>query len=140
MLRSSEAVNGGSVTRLAQHIGLLAILTVSVANALDFDAFEIEIGESHSETILHGRILGGPVDDLVVINVTTEDVRTLSVYRLTKGIWEAVHTEVLDRAVIFVEVASLGGRDRILLYRRGELYALDPGTWMQTKLLDAPSI
>jgi hypothetical protein len=72
---------------------------------------------------LTGFLLGGAVAELVVVN---GDDRRLRIYTFGADSWAPGLEATLRPEVLFVDVASIGGRDRLVTYEPGRLNWFDP--------------
>jgi len=90
-----------------------------------FDRHDIPIQSSPHQTVLTGFLLGGELADVAVVSVGADGSPSLSLYSFQDGIWELATETPLGTQVSFVDVASIGGRDRLLTYLDGQLSALD---------------
>ena len=106
---------------------------------LAYDNHRIDLGESISQTVLHGRLTGGGTDDLVVFT-HDERARQMAVYAYGGDTWSRVHLADVPSDVIFVDMINLGGRDRLLALRREGIDWIDPETWDPKPWLAAPSM
>ena len=106
---------------------------------LAYESHRIDLGESISQTVVHGRLTGGGADDLVVF---THDERTrqMAVYAYDRGTWSRVHLAEVPDDLIFVDMISLGGRDRLLALRREGVDWIDPETWDSKPWISAASM
>lgn len=129
-------------------IALIAALLAGPVLAgveLAYDSFEIDTGEAVSETLLHGKLTAPgqrhehETDDLVVFGQSEDNQRSLAVYSLEDGEWRLGHATEVDASTIFVDMAELGGQDRLLTFRRGRIEWLDPKTWQTRPLVSASS-
>ena len=119
---------------------LFAAIVAQVGLAeLAYDSHRIDLGESISQTVVHGRLTGGDADDLVVFT-HDERARQMAVYAYDLGTWSRVHLAEVPSDLIFVDVIRLGGRDRLLAIRREGVDWIDPETWTVTPWLSAASM
>ena len=124
-----------------------------------FDRHEIDIGPAVRQTVLTGFLLGGEVADLAVVTVEEEGGRRLRIYafegRLDEegsdiegsgkagnpsspdamGTWALRKDVRLRPDVIFVDVARIDGRDRLITGEPGRLNAWDPGSDAEHELV-----
>ncbi|MCY3837907.1 MAG: VCBS repeat-containing protein [Gammaproteobacteria bacterium] len=106
---------------------------------LAYDNHRIDLGESISQTVVHGRLTGGGADDLVVFT-HDERERQMAVYAYDGGTWSRVHLADVPSDLIFVDMMNLGGRDRLLAIRREGVDWIDPETWTLRPWLAAASM
>ena len=124
------------------NLGIVAAL-VAVAQGgvaeLAYDNHGIDLGESISQTVVHGRLTGGNTDDLIVFT-HDERERQMAVYAYDGGTWSRVHVGDVPSDVIFVDMINLGGQDRLLALRREGVDWVDPETWALKPWLSAASM
>ena len=119
-------------------VAVVALAPMAFAQ-LAYDSLQIDAGEADSQTLLHGRLTGGDVDDLVVF-VHDEETRRMTVYSFDGEAWQLTHAAEVPSDVIFVDVMKGADRDRLLAYRRGSVEWIDPATWTLQPLASAASI
>ena len=73
-----------------------------------------------------GLLLGGAGADLAVVNIDDSDERRLRIYEFGDGAWTPGVDATLGPEVLFVDVANIGGRDRLVTYDPGRLNWFDP--------------
>ena len=117
---------------------LVAVAQGGVAE-LAYDNHGIDLGESISQTVVHGRLTSGSADDLIVFS-HDERGRQMAVYAYDGGTWSRVHFADVPNDVIFVDMINLGGRDRLLALRREGVDWIDPETWALKPWLSAASM
>jgi hypothetical protein len=103
--------------------------TTFAASATDelFERHEVVTGEAaQRQTVLTGFFLGGATAELAVVHVDDNDDRRLRMYGLDGGAWVPVLEATLGPEVLFVDVADIGGRDRLITYEAGRLSWFDP--------------
>lgn len=125
---------------LNRHIAVAGVVLAQACLAeLAYDNHRIDLGESISQTVVHGRLTGGAIDDLVVF--THDDAaRRMAVYAYDAGAWSRVHVADVPSDVIFVDMINYGGRDRLLALRREGVDWIDPETWALKPWLSAASM
>ena len=102
-----------------------------------FERYELVTGEAaHRQTVLSGFFLGGPTAELVVVSVDERYRRRLRMYRLDGAAWVPALETTLGRGVLFVDVARIGGRDRLVTYQSGRLSWLDPDSATERALIE----
>ena len=121
----------------------IALVTVVVAQGaaaeLAYDDHQIDIGATDSHTVVHGRLTGGAVDDLIAFTHTGRS-RRMAVYTFNGMTWERANAGEVPPDVICIDVMSLGGSDRLLALRRDGLAWIEPGTWTLKPWLSATSM
>ena len=91
-----------------------------------FEQYEVVIGSAERQTVLTGFLLGGAMAELAVVNVDDNDDRRLRVYAFGDSTWAPLLDATLRPEVLFVDVANIGGRDRLIAYEPGRLNWFDP--------------
>ncbi|MXV95138.1 MAG: VCBS repeat-containing protein [Gemmatimonadetes bacterium] len=79
------------------------------------------------QTVLTGFLLGGPVAELAVVSVDEHDGRRLRIHAFADSVWRPSLDIALRPEVRFVDVANIGGEDRLVTYEPGRLSWFDPG-------------
>ncbi len=124
----SILVLGGFLT------GLSGAVTSAVAE-LTFERHEVVLASAQRPTVLTGFLLGGPaaetaeIAQLAVVSIDDNDDRRLRIYGLGDGTdraWTPKLDATLRPGVLFVDMANIGGRDRLVTYERGRLSWFDP--------------
>ncbi len=121
-------------------LGWLLIQGQPVAAEFTFDQYEIVTGTAQSQTVLTGYLLGGATAEISVVNIDEDDNRSLQIYTFDEGRWMRVLDTPLSPLVLFVDVANIGGRDRLITYERGRLNWFDPLLAMEHLLVEVTSI
>ena len=104
-----------------------------------FEQYEVVIGLAKRQTVLTGFLLGGAVADLAVVNIDEKDDRRLRIYVFDDGSWVPRLGTTLRPQVLFVDVANIGGRDRLVTYQRGRLNWFDPDSATERALVAVTS-
>ena len=78
------------------------------------------------QTVLTGFLLGGPVAELAVVSVDEHDGRRLRIHAFADSVWRPSLDIALRPEVRFVDVANIGGEDRLVTYEPGRLSWFDP--------------
>ena len=104
-----------------------------------FEQYEVVIGSAKHQTVLTGFLLGGAVAELAVMNIDENDDRRLRIYVFDDGTWVPALERTLGLEVLFVDVANIGGRDRLVTYESGRLNWFDPETATQRALVAVTS-
>ena len=91
-----------------------------------FEQFEVITGTAKSQAVLTGFLLGGEIAELAVVNIDESGSRLLSIYAFGDSKWELTIQTTLRREVMFIDVANIAGRDRLVTYERGHLNWFDP--------------
>ena len=96
-----------------------------------FEQHEVVIGQGKRPTVLTGFLLGGAMAELAVVNGD----RRVRIYGFNRGTWTPVLDATLRPGVLFVAVAHIGGRDRLIAYESGHLNWFDPDSAMERPLV-----
>ena len=104
-----------------------------------FEQYEVVIGSGERQTVLTGFLLGGAMADLAVVNIDDNDDRRLRIYAFGDSTWVPILGATLRPQVLFVDVANIGGRDRLIAYERGRLNWFDPELATERELVAVTS-
>ena len=104
-----------------------------------FNQYDVVIGSAKRQTVLTGFLLGGAMAELAVVNINGNDDRRLRIYAFDDGAWETYLDTTLRPKVLFVDVANIGGRDRLITYEPGRLNWFDPETATERALVEVTS-
>ncbi len=92
-----------------------------------FDLYEITFGTTERRTVLPGFFLGGTAAELAMVSVDETGNRRLQLYAFEGDpAWTSVLDTTLGSGVLFVDVARIDGRDRLITYERGRFSWFDP--------------
>lgn len=111
-------------------------ITMSAPTELTFEQHKVEIGTAKHQTILTGFILGNDFAEIAVVNVDENDDRHLRIYTFNDGTWVLGLDAKLRPEVLFVDVANIGGRDRLITYEHGRLNWFDPDSVVERTLVE----
>ena len=100
-----------------------------------FEQNEVVIGSAKRQTVLTGFLLGGPIAELAVVNIDENNDRRLCIYAFGEGAWVSILDATLRSEVLFVDVANIGGRDRLITYEPGRLNWFDPESATERTLM-----
>ena len=100
-----------------------------------FKQYEVVTGTAKHQTVLTGYLLGGTIADLAVLNIDAEGNRRLHIYTFDDGNWKSKLNMMLRSEVLFVDVANIGGRDRLIMYENDRLNWFDPESAMEHTLV-----
>jgi hypothetical protein len=103
---------------------------------ITFDTYEVVIGPAKLQTVLTGFFLEGPMAEIAVIDVLNDGDRRLRMYEFDDGKWTSNIETTLGRKVSHVDVANIGGRDRLISYTPGQLNWFDPETKTEHALVN----
>ncbi len=115
----------------------LSSFTSPAAAEFTFEQYEVVIGSAERQTVLTGFLLGGAMAELAVVNVDENDDRRLRIYAFGDSTWVPLLDATLRPEVLFVDVANIGGRDRLIAYESGHLNWFDPETVTERALVAA---
>ena len=101
-----------------------------------FDQYEIGTGVAKRQTILTGFFLGGTIADLAVVNVAENSNRHLCIYAFNDDTWGQRLDVLLRPEVLFIDIANIGGRDRLITYEQGRLNWFDPNVAVERALVE----
>ncbi len=130
----------GSSTRIARGLGL-AVVWAALAGApaaaqVAFEQYELVTGAAGRQTVLTGFLLDGAMAELAVVHVDAAGDRRLRIYEFGDGTWVPQFYTALRPGVQFVDVAEIGGGDRLLTYERGRLNWFDPAAAAERPLME----
>ena len=104
-----------------------------------FDQYEIVIGSTKRQTVLTGFLLGGAIAEIVVVHTDENDNRHLRIYAFSDGTWTLKFNTTLRPGVLFVDVANISGRDRLITYGHDHLNWFDPESATERLLVPVTS-
>ena len=104
--------------------------------SIDLMTYEIETGHAQRQVVVTGSLLGGRVADIAVISSDESGKCQLRVFAGDAS-WQLQIDTPLPGAIEFVDVAHIGDRDRLLIYRRGQLTWFNPEQDTERPLLSA---
>ena len=91
-----------------------------------FEQYEIVTGIAKRQTVLTGFFLNGDFAELAVVHIDKNDNRRLCIYAFDNDTWILELNTTLRPEVLFVDVANINGRDRLITYELGHLNWFDP--------------
>ena len=104
-----------------------------------FEQYEVVIGSAERQTVLTGFLLGGAMADLAVVNIDENGDRRLHIYAFGDSTWEPLLGATLRPEVLFVDVANIGGRDRLIAYEPDRLNWFEPESATERELVAVTS-
>ena len=137
--RSSTLVFGVILAGCLSPPPILAIPGPPAAAEFTFEQHEVVIGSAKRQTVLTGFLLGGAVAELAVVHIDEDDDRRLRIYAFGGGTWAPTLEATLRPEVLFVDVADIGGRDRLVTYEPGRLNWFDPDSATERELVAVTS-
>ena len=118
---------------------IAAISGTPAAPEFTFEQYEVVTGSAKRQTVLTGFLLGGAIAELAVVSIDENDDRRLRIYAFGDGTWVPRLDATLGPEVLFVDVANIGGRDRLVTYERGRLNWFDPESAKERALVAVTS-
>ena len=113
--------------------------TTPAAAEFTFEQYEVVTGLAKRQTVLTGFLLGGAIAELAVVNIDDNDDRRLRIYAFGDGTWVPRLDATLGPEVLFVDMANIGGRDRLIAYEPGRLNWFDPDSATERSLVAVTS-
>ena len=101
-----------------------------------FKQHKVETNTAKHQTVLTGFILGNDSAEIAVVNVDENDDRYLRIHTFNDGTWVLKLDAKLRPKVLFVHVANIGGRDRLITYEHGRLNWFDPDSVVERPLVE----
>ena len=103
---------------------------------ITFDQYEVVTGAAKHQTVLTGFLFDGPIAELAMVNIDENDNRRLCIYTFSDDTWKMRLDTKLHPEVLFVDVANIGGRDRLITYEQGSLNWFDPDSAAERALVE----
>ena len=113
--------------------------TVSAHPEFTFDRYEIVTGIAKRQTVLTGFLLGGAIAEIAVVHINEDDNPRLRIYAFKDNTWALKLNATLRSEVLFVDVANIDGRDRLIMYGHDRLNWFDPDSATEHPLVAVPS-
>lgn len=126
-----------SIMAVGLAIGSLSVMPA--AAEFTFEQYEVVIGSAERQTVLMGFMRGGAVAELAVVSIDENGDRRLRIYAFGDSTWVPILGATLRPAVLFVDVANIGGRDRLIAYEPGRLNWFDPESATERALVSVTS-
>ena len=101
-----------------------------------FEQHEVVTSTAKHQTVLTGFLLGGAIADLAIVSVDKNHERCLRVHAFSDGTWGPKLDVTLRPQVLFVDVANIGGHDRLITYEHGKLNWFDPESATERTLVE----
>ncbi|RKU20612.1 hypothetical protein C6503_05615 [Candidatus Poribacteria bacterium] len=101
-----------------------------------FGQHEVVTGTAKHQTVLVGFFFGGDFAELAVVNTEKDKNRHLHIYAFSEGTWVPKFDAPLCPEVLFVDVANIGGWDRLITYKGGHLNWFDPASATERALVE----
>lgn len=128
---ASAAVGAGCSGATTESVGTGRI----GADGFDFQAHEVVVGRAERLTVLTAFLLDRAMADIVVVRRDEEGRAVLRVLGFEDGTWSERQAATLRSSVVFVDVAAIGGRDRLITYAPGHLCWYDPESGSERELV-----
>ena len=110
--------------------------TMSASTEFTFGRHEVTTGTAKHQTVLTGFFLDGDFAELAVVSIEKNKNRHLHIYGFSGGSWVSKLDAPLRSEVLFVDVANIGGRDRLITYEQGRLNWFDLGSAVEQVLVE----
>ncbi len=117
---------------------LLVCFTPGVSQ-INFDKYEVVTGPAKHQTNLTESLLGGTAAEFAVIQVSENGDRRLRIYTFDGVSWRQKLDHMLRPEVLFVDVARIGARDRLLTFEPGRLNFFDADSGAEHPLVEVAS-
>ena len=115
---------------------VVAPTTMPAPTEFTFGHHEVSTGTAKHQTVLVGFFLGGDFAELAVVNTQENKNRHLHIYAFSESTWGSKLDAPLCPEVLFVDVANIGGRDRLITYKQGRLNWFDPASATERALVE----
>ena len=103
---------------------------------LTFERHKVETDTAKHQTVLTGFILGNDFAEIAVVNIDENDDRHLRIHTFNDGTWVLKLDAKLRPEVLFVDIANIGGHDRLITYEHGRLNWFDPDSVVERTLVE----
>jgi hypothetical protein len=104
-----------------------------------FEQHHVVDGPAKRLTVLTGFLLDGAVAELAVVHIDENNDPRLRIYAFGDRTWVPKLDRALGPEVSFVDVANIGGRDRLVNYEPGGLNWFDPESATERALVAVTS-
>ncbi|RKU22771.1 hypothetical protein C6499_19410 [Candidatus Poribacteria bacterium] len=112
-----------------------------IASEFTLEQHEVVTGIGKHQTVLMGFLLDGDFAELTVVNTDENDNRSLRIYAFSNGTWAPRFDTTLRPEALFVDIANIDGRDRLITYdAHGHLNWFDPESATEQMLVPVPSV
>ena len=112
----------------------------SAPTEFTFEQHEVVTGSAKHQTVLTGFLLGGPIAELAVVHIDEDNNRRLRIHAFDNDTWAPRLDTTLRPEVLFVDVANIAGRDRLITYEQGRLNWFDPESETEHTLVTVNSM
>lgn len=100
-----------------------------------FEEYKVSIGSDKNQTVLTGFLADNAIAELAIVNIGKNSTRRIRIYTLKDDTWKLSLDTSLRPQILFVDVATIGGRDRILTYEHGRLNWFDLDSKAEQELI-----
>ena len=104
-----------------------------------FEQYEIVTGVAKRQTVLTGFFFDSNFAELAVVYINENAERRLRIYAFDDSTWAPKFDVTLRPEVLFVDVANIGGRDRLITYEPDRLNWFDPASATEHSLVAVTS-
>jgi hypothetical protein len=104
-----------------------------------FKYYEIDTNLTQRQTVMPGFYLDGDTAEIAVIHIDENKRRLLRMYGFNGNGWESMLEATLGADVLFVDMANIGGRDRLVSYENGRINWFDPDSVTEQPLVAVTS-
>ena len=101
-----------------------------------FEKYEVSTGTDKKQTILTGFLSEDVLAELAVVNIEKNNTRRLRIYTFKDNTWKLFLDTSLRPQILFVDIATIGGRDRLITYEHGRLNWFDLKSASEHKLMN----
>lgn len=102
-----------------------ALSSTPAPGKFSFKKYEVITGTALRQTVLTGFLHGRAVADLIVVDIDENNGRRLRIYSFQGRTWAQSHEAALRPETLFIDIACIGGRDRLITYQPGRLSWFD---------------
>ncbi len=102
---------------------------------VSFEQYEVVTGPAQRQTVLAGSLLGGAIAEIAAVHIDENRGRHLRIYTFVEGGWVLTVEARLRPEVLFVDVAHIGGQDRLITYEQGRVNWFDPESATERQLV-----
>ncbi len=101
-----------------------------------FEKYKVSIGSDKNHTVLTGFLSDNAIAELVIVNIEKRNTRRIRIYTLKEDTWEIRLDTSLRPQILFVDIVTIGGRDRLVTYEHGRLNWFDLESGLEQKLIN----
>lgn len=104
-----------------------------------FEHYEFVTDLTNSQTVVTGFFLDGATAELAIIYTDESNNPHVKMYGFNGDGWLSLRDTTLSPEIQFIDVANIGGRDRLITYQPGLLSWFDPSTATEHDLVSVTS-